>query len=204
MSLRDYIQVLIKNWWKIVGLAVMLAVIAYTLATRRPPTYEGIITLTVIGKSQPSSQFYNFDGFYSLQANGLVVDIVSSWLASPNMIKEIFDQAGVDLPVDNIKRLRKVLLYNKPSANAGVIDVSFLKQNRADVTKVLTATKSVIQSKLQGLKEAQAFYSDIQLQISDPLVIEQRPKPLQEVLAVGLAGAILAGLIVIIREYIKH
>lgn len=204
MSLGDYLQVLIKSWWKIVGLAVILAVIAYTLATRRSPTYEGIITLTVIGKSQPSSQFYNFDGFYSLQANGLVVDIVSSWLASPNMIKEIFDQAGVDLPVDNIKRLRKVLLYNKPSANAGVIDVSLRKQNRADVTKVLTATKSVIQSKLQGLKEAQAFYSDIQLQISDPLVIEQRPKPLQEVLAVGLAGAILAGLIVITYEYIKH
>lgn len=204
MSLEDYLNSLIKNWWKIIGLGVILAAITYVVAVRRPPVYEGVITLTISGKSQPSSQFYNFDDFYNLQSNGFVVEIVTSWLASPNVIKEIFDQADVGLPANSIKGLRKVLLYHKPSAVAGVIDVSFRKHNQSEVTKVLAATKSVIQSKLQGLKEAQAFHSDIQSQISDPFVVEERPNLMQLVLAVGIASVVLGGLIVIIREYIKH
>lgn len=205
MTLRQWFQVIKKRKLIIIVITgiVILATVLFTLLSK--PTYEAGISFA-IKKDNVSdlsqADFYQYDDYYSIQASGMFADSIIGWLATPGLASEIYSQANIPLPQISISKLAKSFRA-KRKTGTNIIDLVIKSDNRSKAELLANTISDMAQKKaleIQPTKSATNF----KVLAHSPVVVEIKPKILQNTIFGLLTGLILAIIIAFTVEYFQR
>lgn len=200
MELRDYLKIIKKHYKLILIITILIGVSSFVFTLKRPVIYDTSLSLFITRTTTQATQDYKYDGYYAIKAAELFSDTVRQWLQSPEVVIEIYKKAGIDLELESLRKLGKILKVYKMSPQ--YVEVRFKAEEKEKVQKISSVIPSVLQSKAQQLAWSSgdlAFY----IRATSPVIIENKPKPLFNGLIGLISGFVLGIFVVFFREYFK-
>lgn len=204
MEIKEYLKIFRKSAVIILLCVIFVTLGAYVFTVRQKVVFEGNGSLTIIPKpaTTTKSNFYEYDGYYALQASGLLGNSITAWLQSPDVVFEIYKQAGIDTTGLSAKQLVKSM---KAEMLVGTFAVKFQIKNsdRNRAESLAKSTISVIQNKTAEFNQKAGTKINFELQADPPVITELKPKKELELIAGALAGLILGIFLSFVLEYFK-
>lgn len=150
MELKEQLKLYQKNFLWIVLITILVVVLSAGWALMRPAQYEANISFGINIQNREDTAEYTFDGFYKLQASDLQADTISSWFASPALVKVIYENAGLELEEGDIAKLKSIFETKKLAPqnlqvtfkNGNEDDAEALAQSAIDFVAERTANSS--------------------------------------------------------------
>jgi capsular polysaccharide biosynthesis protein len=202
MTLKRYLEIIIKNVWIIIIVVLVALGATYFFTTRLPDKYTGSLTIyTYIQPDSNSHQdYYQYDGYYLYESSSLFTDSVVGWFNDPSNVSLIYDNANQQLPHTNIKNYQKLIQAKKNEQSSVQILVSSDSENY--VRSVLESSREFTLNKIDSMQK-KGLSKNIYLDTSDPFIITEKPS-LTINMVVALIISIALGLsIVYFTEYMK-
>lgn len=194
MELRDYLKIIRKRLALLVLVTLLAGIFSFVLAYYKKPVSSASFSITITKepeKTEKSTDFYQYDRFYNLQAVSFFADDVITFLHSPAIVAEIYQKSGFEPESkDNTALSRFFRINHEP--DSGVLVVSFQERDSETARKLTLATKDVLVKKVEPPFKT-AFTADNITSIKPNLT---------NTTAVGLVvGLILGLLLVFFKEY---
>jgi capsular polysaccharide biosynthesis protein len=194
MELREYVELLRRYAWLIVGLPVAFFVIGYVVTVNRPPNFEASTTLTVEKPQavpQATSPFYQYDEYYSQLAAALFADTIANWLRSPGPVVEIYGQADLPPPSGSAAQVARTFRVSK-GQEASVITLTVADRNRDNAAKLIEVAKSVVNAKVDELRARNSDQSYFTVAATPAEVFEFTINPYLTAILGAVTGLIIA------------
>jgi capsular polysaccharide biosynthesis protein len=176
MQLREYIEIFLKRIWIFIIAIVVLTLGAYIFTVSQPDKYTGSLTIYSIINSDPKNNlqqsYYEFDNYYSFQAGGYLADTIISWLKDPVNVSWIYNDAGKDIPADNLKNYSKLIKGTK--TEPATVQVTISSEDSDYVNKLIGSTEKFIINKSNEWKE-KGILGNNQFDMSEAFVIKEKP-----------------------------
>lgn len=202
MELRTHITILQRAKWFIILFTLAAGVAAFVYAIYRPVSYEAVVSFNVELANRTATPDYQYGGYYDLKAAEIYTQHLMSWLLTPAVVEQIYQEAGVSYSIDSIPRFTNRFKTHQYSAQN--FDVEFHDYNRETAEKLAVAVATVISSRAddtKGIADDQPLFV---AQPLDPVVAEDELNP-WFVTVVGLIAGLLASIILVyLREYIRE
>lgn len=162
-------------------------------------SYDGAVTL-IVKQTMPSGELgddYKYDGYYAVMANQVFADTLESWLDSPEIIAEVYEKAGMDVPVSMSYLANRFEIDKVVSQSVAVrINAGSTEEAQTLLKAMVEVLKSRIENVLVGSQNQPMFT----LSSSNILVLpHQLDYRLQ--FGVGLVGAVVVGLFMAYAVY---
>lgn len=200
MELKDYLKILQKSWLVIIITTFVFALAGYLSALKSKPTTEAIVTFQVTQKPQTTDN-YNFDNFYTLNASSLVAEQISGLVTSPNTVLDVYKKAGLPPPDENFKSLTKTFKSQRPNSNSNTVFVVVADESADVANKVSDTLKAKLLSDLRGQQDKGQLSSQFNITASDTSPVTTAPNSALRAVIFGLAGFIIACTGVLARRY---
>ena len=94
MTFFAFIKIINRNKIKIIAIALVVGILSVLIAQFLPAKYDASVALNVIRVNREETGDYQYDGFYAIQASNLFAETIVSWLETPAVVKEIYEQSG--------------------------------------------------------------------------------------------------------------
>jgi len=150
MELKQYIKIIKRHIKSIVMVSILVGFFALIFSAVKPVTYETSLSLLISRATAQETQDYKYDSYYAIQANDLFANTIVGWLKSPEIVVDIYKEAGVNFPVKN---LRKTTIIGRISQEEIVFSV--IGSDPVIVEKkpnlILNTTVGVISGLLLGI-----------------------------------------------------
>lgn len=113
-------------------------------------TYDGATTLIVKQtiSGGVGDEDYNYDGYYAVMANQTFADTLESWLDSPEIVAEVYEKAGLDVP-SSMNFLANRFNLDKVVSQTVSVRVNAGSQEEARV--LLEAMNEVLRQKVESM-----------------------------------------------------
>jgi len=202
MELRDYFKLIGKHLILVVIIIVLSGLGTFFLSKYQPKTFTSATTLIVNKKSaldQDKVTYYLFDNYYNVQSSGLFSQMVATWFESPALAKEIYEQAGLQVPDISQKALTKT--FRAIREEPATIHLSTVGKNPVELEKLINAASAVIQQKINEMgKTDTSFYNIVTF---STITTENKVNlPLNTI--IGLIAGLMVGIIAALgTEYFK-
>jgi succinoglycan biosynthesis transport protein ExoP len=168
VELRDYLMVFRRQWWLIVLLALVGALLATAWTLQRTPIYRGTsqvlvqpVTINRFEGTQRLDQQVNMSNEKAVATSSGVAVIAGKLLNSPASADELLKHVTVDIPANS-----QVLgiHYSDPvpttaQKGADSFAKAYINYRRAGIARQVDASKSTLQRQIAGLS-AQAVKFD--------------------------------------------
>lgn len=201
MELRDYLKIIKRHYRLvfIITIVVALSTLIFTLAS--PVVYDTSLSLFITRATSQATKDYKYDGYYAIKSAELFSDNIEQWLASPEVVVEIYEQAEVNLVFRSLRNLRKKFKAYKMSPQ--YVEVRFKAREKEEAQKISRALPEVLQGKTHELAGA---VKDISFNIkgATPVIVTNIPKPLLNSLIGLVSGFVLGIFVVFFREYLRE
>ncbi len=135
----------------ILVLTILGVGLGYTWSKIQVETYEGSLSLVLSSPTRTSSQYFNFDGYYTGLNNSLVLENLVSWLRSPAIANEIFARSGVKSSVSRVRDYSELIRFKKNSSNDSVGYLSVRLSNQESVKRVLEESSRILDQRLKSM-----------------------------------------------------
>ncbi len=202
VDFSEYLKIFRKSRGLVLGLSFCGLLLALLLTGSRPDFFETATTLTLNRTStldQREVDYYLFDNYYGIQSSGFLADTVVSWLASPPVVTEIYERAGLVVPkVNSPFKLGK--LFKARKIIPATVQIS-LRDPDSEVSKKLVASAiEAIKARTETFNKAgEQTASRFQVFAEDPVTLK-RQKPY---LLNGLSTLIVAFVVSILLVFVK-
>lgn len=200
MELKDYLEIIKKRIWWLIVIVLITTVGACWFTVSQPITYDASSYVNILVRPE-STQNYEYDNYYSLQAGGLFVDRVINWLQDPSNVTDIYANAQLNTPSTNISDLTKVINAKKKAPATVTILVN--NQNKDTAQALVNSTKNFISQKTQELTDKGSI-KNIDLDMSKTLVAENKPNVTVNTIIGFVAGLILGLIMIFLAEYFSR
>lgn len=216
MELKDFLEVLKKNWGLITVITCICVIATAVITTMIPPKYNSSIDVYVSRKSEKETdQYYSYDGYYSTQSSVQYANTVSGLFQSLQIVRD----AAVEVQKSNLYEK----LENEPNVLSEdvdflrgvskkitvediapqVITVSFKHEDMVKSELWVTSLGKVVQDKVTELN----LDSDGKFQVdisANPLVEEVTPSLVINIVVSLMAGLLIGTLWAFARVYFKN
>jgi len=203
MELRDYLKIIAKRIWLLLGVIVLVMLGVYFYSASQTISYSGSARLYVSVQKNASENppYYQYDNYYAQQSSLLFADTVVAWLQDTSNITEIYKAAGVDLSNVNLADTSKLVQAKKNQG--GAVDITYNSRDRNIVENVLIKSEEFAKNKVKNWA-GNVQTENINIESSDPVVFEKRPELTLNML-IGLAAGIFLGLVLVFFvEYVSE
>ncbi len=201
MELKEYLKI-IKDHLGIfifISILVFLALISFFLV--KPQEYQASLTLNISREGAKTTQDYQFDDFYRLQADEKFADTLVEWLKNPRVVSDIYQKAGISTDNFSLKSLSRSFSPAKYSPQTVV--VSFNSPTKEQAEKLSHSIVSITRENTQKLNEKQQETAWFQVIAFDPLIKKQIFSWPIIILAGIFLGIFIAFWVVLFIHYIK-
>lgn len=190
------IPLLLRQWGRsIVLVAVLAAVVTAVLTTRLPRQVEVVQTLTIPVPDRPSTNEYEFDGYYALQATEIFADTLAGWLTSADLVAEAYDRAAMPRPATSVRRLARVFVARKVSGQ--LVELRFQTAREADARRLLQEVDRLIAERAVAFNESGRSALAFSIHPQDPLILPvQRSVPIRALVAALVAAGVFTSIVV--------
>lgn len=125
--------------WLLVS--VVASGLVYGALSRRGPVYTVHFSYLVSLAEREQASAYTFDGFYALQATDLFTTTLAGWLTTPELIVAAYHEAGMTLPTNDARKLRRSVEATKTGPQ--LIEVKVTGRGREDAERLSAALATV-------------------------------------------------------------
>lgn len=197
MDTNQYLRKFVRSYavYWLVALVVG-AVVGQVAAGLIPPSYQATVTAN-FKVNQPLDQantdFFLYEGYYSLEAGIIEKDSYLQWIASPGRLQDVFAQSGLPLPAADAEALSRTIVSGE-RREANTVTVAIRQENKDQADKIAQALKNVSQN-----YPAQAA----QITLSEPKTLEVTTPTSLLIVASTLAFGILAMVITLLVDFFK-
>src|SRR3990167_294282 len=94
-----------KYRWLIVIISLIGLGAGLIFSLIRPISYDTSLAFTINRINKQETAEYQFDGYYAIQASDLFSQTVMSWLMTPSVLLEIYQQAGIDPKISSLEEI---------------------------------------------------------------------------------------------------
>src|SRR3989304_5680738 len=94
MTLFAFLKIINQNKIRIIAIALIVGILSVLIAQFLPAKYDASVALNVIRVNREETSDYQYDGFYAIQASNLFAETIVSWLETPAVVKENYEQSG--------------------------------------------------------------------------------------------------------------
>ena len=199
MELKEYLKIIRKNSKLIIIISIITAVSAFAFSIAQPIKYEASLSLTIIKDKTQITDDFKYDGYYALQTSEIMADSIEQWLKSPETVNAIYKEAQVDLDFKNIKSYTKKFIVKKMSPQ--YVEVKFKSSTTEEAKKISTATIEIINAKVEKLKEFSEQEISFLVSSENPVIVENRPDAILNLIIGLISGMALGVFIVFLRRY---
>ena len=201
MELRTHITILKRAKWFIILCTLAVAVSAFVYAIYRPVSYAAVVSFDLQLTNRSQTADYQYGAYYDLKAAEIYSQHVMSWLLTPAVVEQIYQEAGVAYSIDSIPRFTNRFKTHQYSAQN--FDVEFHEYNRDTAEKLAAAVATVISTR----SDVTGSVNDLPIFTVHPLDPVVAPDELNPwfVTVIGLIAGLMASVILVyLREYIRE
>jgi len=204
MELRDYIKIILKYKAAVLLITLILAIGGYWWAARQPATVDGSVTFTVVNSERFPADQYGYDYYFTIQSSALLADTIDGWFGSPSFTSKIYDNAKVALPSDTTRAAGRIFRSVKEIEKSPVIVVSAKTQKRSETENLIKSAGELTKNEVDQLIKNNKLPNTFSLLVSEPLILEAKPKPHTYGVAGLVVGLILGSVLALGLHYFKE
>jgi len=196
MDFKQFFATIRKNLKFILVLAAMVVLFVEAFFVYTGGGYDASLSLFVYSKVSQNTADYQYDGYYSVKAADEFGNTVSQWVASPEIVKAIYSQAGIALP-QGLSSFYRVIKAQKMAPQ--YIDVRFNVAKEADADKIAMALANVFAAKAE---QASKLSGSVVFSVvaGEPVVKKNQPNFLPNGILAFIGGFLLSILLVLLKE----
>jgi len=201
MEIHTHISILKRAKWFIILFTLAVGISAFVFAIYRPVSYEAVVSFDVVLVNRPVTTDYQYGAYYDLKAAEIYTQHLMSWMLTPAVVEQVYQEAGVGYEIDSIPAFTNRFKTHQYSAQN--FDVSFHDYSKDTAQKLAKAVAVVIsqRSDITGSVNDQPVFTVHPL---DPVVAEDMLDPWFITLIGFLSGALVSVVLVYLREYIRE
>lgn len=200
MELQEYIKIIRKSLAYIVVLVVALGGLGFLVSKNLPTTYTASLTVYVKRQAtEPSIDYYTFDGYYSQQAAEKFTETVVGFLKSKDIL--LASAKLADLPTDqeSLEQLESSIKIKQVAPQ--LVNLEVIKGDAEAAKKFCTALAQATTERINLLNQTGDKSISVDLLNTEPLVEKNEPKVLLNTVVGSLVGLLLALLYVFLKSY---
>ena len=205
MEFTDYLSILRRYAALVAGTTILFFSLGYLGTVRRPPSFEASTTLTVEKPQsipQATSQFYQYDEYYSQLASTLFADTIANWLRSPGPVVEIYQKAGLTPPQGSAAVVGRTFRVSK-GEDTTVITLTVQDRDSGDAAKIIETAKGVLNAKVDELKTRNNDPSYFTLAATPAEVFRLRQNPVMTALLGAVSGLFVSLVVAFVLASLK-
>jgi len=204
MELKEYLKILIKHFKIILFSAILLSLSAFIFTINKPVYYQAIGSMTITPKSSAElKNIYQYDGYYALQASNLFGITISSWLANPDIVTEIYKKAGYSTEGMSTQALSKTIKTSQ-NLNSSLITFQLNDLDKEKVRKLALAVIELVKEKTALINKDSNSKINFEIVSNEPLVNRIDPKKIFNTAVGFLIGLFLGGFLAFVIEYFSN
>jgi len=201
MDLKEYIQIIRKNWKTFVFIIFLVFATTLIYFLFRPISYSTSLTINITRSGKQETTYYQYDDFYRLQADEKFAETLVEWLKSPRTVADIYHQAGLDYQNLSSRKLSKIFRAQKLSSQ--LVAISYGSANEEIARKISLAISKKITENINSLNQDQKEDTWFKIVVHDPVIVLDNFNWLFISGASLLLGIFLAFWIVLLIHYLK-
>jgi hypothetical protein len=177
-----------------VAAALLFASVAAALPLRTSVSFA----FTISQQARQATTDYSYDGYYALRASELVADTMISWLGTPSIVKEVYDDAGIRMTDAEIKAIAGRAFRGKKFSSQNVV-VSYSASDTIVAAKLYESLSRLLSDRARSLVLSPEQETLFIVTASEPVIAETGVPPMRA----GLAGAFVGAFIGLACAYIS-
>ena len=173
MELDDYFRLTFRHWRMIALMAGLGLIVGLGVSWLTPQTFDAAVNLTIERVNPKATADYQYDGYYIQQATDDMAQTMVSWLATPAVLVDIYESAGLGLTLrslDEVSRVFQARKYSKQNVGLKITD-----RDQASAEKLATAAAAKIEQRVSQINldsEGQPMFA---VTSSKPVVLPRQP-----------------------------
>ena len=201
MELKEYIKIIKNNLKLIFVIALITSFSAFLFSSLQPIKYETSLSLLLNKDRSQLTDDFKYDGYYALEASGILADSIVQWTKSPELVSSVYQKAQIDGKFKNLKSYTKKIIAKKMSPQ--YIEVKFETNNIDQANKISIAIIDEINGKIQKMKNDSEGEIAFLISNENPITIKKEQNIFLNSI-VGLISGIMLGIfLVFFRRYFK-
>ena len=201
MELKEYIKI-IKNDLKLIFIiALITSFSAFLFSFLQPVKYETSLSLLLSKDSSQMTDDFKYDGYYALEASGILADSIVQWIKSPELISSVYQKAQIDGKFKNLKSYTKKITAKKMSQQ--YIEVKFETNNIDQANKISVAIIDEINNKIQNIKKDSEEEIAFLISNENPITIKKEQNIFLNSIIGLISGVMLGIFFVFFKRYLK-
>lgn len=170
MEFRDAIHDLKRSRaWILWGTLAVVAV-AVIVSALQPVTHTTSLSFSVNRIAAAESEYYEYDGYYAIQAADLFSQTVVSWFMTPSVLLEVYERAGIDPAIGSLDQFTSRFKTRKYSAQN--IVVKYTERDPATAQALADAIVSIVETKAGELNKNETREALFEVRGSAPVTVE--------------------------------
>lgn len=204
MDLYEYLVILKRSFWLPLILIVILGFWAWNDVRNTPYNYTGSVTFIVGNSSLTNLENTNYGQYYNLAASGNFADTLSNLLSSPSVIIDIYSQAHVELPTQDVATLSHLIKAAKSSSDSSVVVANITADSSNEASALSQSMTRVVETQIKKLQTDSALPKEINISASKEVVLSFKRNPVFNVSMAILAGLFFGSALVFLGNSIKR
>lgn len=195
MTLRDYVGILRRVWWVVVGLAILGAVVGAAVAYLSPPTFRAVTVLYVATSGSTSATDLQAGNAFAVQRAQTYAGLATT----SSVLGRAASAVGGQVDEASLARTTSATAR----ADTSIIDIVVTSRSAERASTESNAVAEALVSSVGQLDSVGGSASPVSIDVVQPATIPtiaDSPKPRVDVLLGGIAGAVL-GLVIVITAY---
>lgn len=171
MTFFAFLKIINQNKIKIIAIALVVGILSVLIAQFLPAKYDASVALNVIRVNREETGDYQYDGFYAIQASNLFAETIVSWLETPAVVKEIFEQSGKKDAIASLSDFAGAFKAKKLSSQN--ITVKFSSKTEEEAKTLASSLISVVEKKSQTSLETSKKEAVFEIKSADPVIVKR-------------------------------
>ncbi|TAN57898.1 hypothetical protein EPN15_02700 [Patescibacteria group bacterium] len=171
MTFFAFLKIINQNKVKIIAIAMIVGILSVLITKFLPAKYDASVALNVIRVNREETGDYQYDGFYAIQASNLFAETIVSWLETPAVVKEIYEQSGRKDAVLSLSDFAGAFKAKKLSSQN--ITVKFSSKTEEEAKTIASSLVSVVEKKSQASLETSEKEAVFEIKSADPVIIKR-------------------------------
>lgn len=182
-----------RSRWSLVtaGVFIILVTIAtYVWSMTRKPVFITSLSIGINRVEQKAENtYYQYDGYYALQASDIFSQTLISWFITPSVLLEFYTKARINPDITSLGQLNGRFRAKKLSAQN--IVVQFTAEEKATAEKLAASIADIVKQKGNALDTDPQGTGTFSVVSAQPVIVEAKPNAPLNAAAAFAGSAIL-------------
>jgi capsular polysaccharide biosynthesis protein len=195
-------NIFIKYRWLIVIATIIGLASALIFSLLRPAYYDTSLAFSINRINLQTTEDYQYDGYYAIQASDLFSQTVMSWMMTPSVLLEIYQKAQIDPQISSLEEISSRFKTKKYSPQN--IVVRYKERDRQTADEIAQAITTIVQEKAILANQTSEQKALFEVAGTSPVIVERKPVIWLNTLIGLVTGFIFSLIAAYLIEYLRR